>query len=168
MVPFINRPLIILLTFLLISSCEEINESVEIDRIFLDWNNPNTPGCALGIIRDGKLVYAKGYGIANLEYGIPITENSVFRIASTSKQFTAACIILLAEQGKLSLDNKLSDFYPEFPDYATKVTIRHLLHHTSGIRDYLMLAELKGLDNDDYYWVPSGTSENKANITDLS
>ena len=148
---FIKRPLIILLTFLLISSCGEIKESVEIDRIFSDWNNPNTPGCALGIIKDGKLVYARGYGIANLEYEIPITENSVFRIASNSKQFTAACIVLLVEQAKLSLDDKLSDFYPEFPDYATKITIRHLLNHTSGIRDYLALAQLKGLDHNDYY-----------------
>ena len=143
--------LLITSMMLLIYSCGEIKESVEIDRIFSDWNNPNTPGCALGIIKDGELVYAKGYGIANLEYGIPITENSVFRIASISKQFTAACIILLAEQEKLSLDNKLSDFFPEFPDYAKSITIRHLLNHTSGIRDYLSLAELKGLDDNDYY-----------------
>ena len=148
---FIKRPLIILLTFLLISSCGEIKKSVEIDRIFSDWNNPNTPGCALGIIKDGKLVYARGYGIANLEYEIPITENSVFRIASNSKQFTAACIVLLVEQAKISLDDKLSYYYPEFPDYATKITIRHLLNHTSGIRDYLALAQLKGLDHNDYY-----------------
>ena len=143
--------LLITSVILLISSCGEIKESVEIDRIFSVWDKPNTPGCALGIIKDGELIYTKGYGVANLEYEIPITENSVFRIASISKQFTAACIILLAEQGKLSLDDKLSDFYPEFPDYATSITIRHLLNHTSGIRDYLGLAELKGLDDNDYY-----------------
>ncbi|NJK98899.1 MAG: serine hydrolase [Bacteroidales bacterium] len=113
----------------------QIKENQAIDSIFSEWNKPSVPGCALGIIRDGKLIYAKGYGLANLEKNIPISTNSVFEIASTSKQFTATCIVLLAEQGKLNLDNKLSDFFPEFPDYANQITIRHLLHHTSGIRN---------------------------------
>ena len=136
---------IILISLLLVSiNCfGQIKESLAIDSIFSEWNKPNVPGCALGIIKDGKLIYAKGYGMANLEKNIPISTNSVFEIASTSKQFTAACIILLAEQGKLNLDNKLSDFFPEFPDYANQITIRHLLNHTSGIRDDGTLAFLK-------------------------
>lgn len=129
----------------------QIKESVAINRIFSEWNTADSSGCALGIMRDGQLIYAKGYGMANLEYNIPNSPSSVFRIGSTSKQFTAACTILLVEQGKLSLDKTLKDIYPDFPDYAKKITIRHLLNHTSGIRDYLQLAYLKGLGDDDFY-----------------
>jgi len=133
------------------SSFGQVKVAVSIDSIFAKWDKPGVPGCTLGIMKDGKLIYARGYGMANLEYGIRNTSNSVFRIGSTSKQFTAACIIRLAEQGKLSLDNTLDKFYPEFPAYAEKITIRHLLNHTSGIRDYLILSYLKGLGDDDYY-----------------
>ena len=129
----------------------QIKESAAINRIFSEWNTADSPGCALGIMRDGQLIYAKGYGMANLEYNIPNSPSSVFRIGSTSKQFTAACTILLVEQGKLSLDKTLKDIYPDFPGYAKKITIRHLLNHTSGIRDYLQLAYLKGLGDDDFY-----------------
>lgn len=129
----------------------QIKEAAEIDKIFSEWNKPDAPGCALGVIKDGKLIYSRGYGVANFEYNIPISDSSVFRIGSTSKQFTAACIILLARQGKLDLDNTLDKYYPDFPDYAKKITIRHLLHHTSGIRDYLMVSLLKGIRDDDYY-----------------
>lgn len=129
----------------------QIKEAAEIDKIFSEWNKPDAPGCALGVIKDGKLIYSRGYGVANFEYNIPISDSSVFRIGSTSKQFTAACIILLAQQGKLDLDDTLDKYYPDFPDYAKKITIRHLLHHTSGIRDYLMVSLLKGIRDDDYY-----------------
>lgn len=122
-----------------------------IDNLFSNWDQQNTPGCALGIFKDGEIIYAKGYGFANLEYDIPNSPNSVFRIASTSKQFTAACIILLEEQGKLSLEDNLKSFFPEFPDYAEKITIQHLLNHTSGIRDYLQLSYLKGLAEEDQF-----------------
>lgn len=129
----------------------QIKEAAEIDKIFSEWNKPDAPGCALGVIKDGKLIYSRGYGVANFEYNIPISDSSVFRIGSTSKQFTAACIILLAQQGKLDLDDTLDKYYPDFPDYAKKITIKHLLHHTSGIRDYLMVSLLKGIRDDDYY-----------------
>ncbi|UCG28179.1 MAG: beta-lactamase family protein [Bacteroidales bacterium] len=137
--------------FLPLNSFSQIWDSLAIDSIFSEWNKPNVPGCALGIIKDNKLIYTKGYGMANLEYNIPNTTNSVFRIGSSSKQFTAACIILLEEQGKLDLDDKLGDFFPEFPEYADQITVRHLLNHTSGIRDYLTLALLKGLGDDDFF-----------------
>jgi len=132
-----------------INSFGQIKENLAIDSIFSEWNKTNVPGCVLGIIRDGNLVYAKGYGLANLEKNIPNDINSVFEIASNSKQFTAACIVLLAEQGKLDLDDKLSDFFPEFPDYAHQITIRHLLNHTSGIRNDGTLAFLKNPGNND-------------------
>lgn len=129
----------------------QLKESQAIDSIFAEWNKADVPGCALGIVENGKLIYAKGYGMANLEYNIPNSASSVFRIGSTSKQFTAACIILLAEEGKLSIDDNLKKIFPDFPDYAQNITVRHLLNHTSGIRDYLQLANIKGLGNDDFY-----------------
>ena len=144
---------ILLLILISISVCSfgQIKESQAIDSIFSEWNKTDVPGCALGIIKDGALIYSKGYGLANMEYDIPNSGSAVFRIGSTSKQFTAACIVLLAEQGKLSLDNNLKSLFPDFPSYAEKITIRQLLNHTSGIRDYLMISYLKGLSDDDYY-----------------
>ncbi len=143
--------LILLFQAFLISGYGQLKEAVAIDSIFAQWDTPDSPGCALGIIKAGDLVYARGYGMANLEYDIPNSATSVFRIGSTSKQFTAACIVLLAEQGKLSLDDTLDRFFPDFPDYAGRITVRHLLNHTSGIRDYLQIAYLKGLGDDDFY-----------------
>ena len=141
----------VLICFHPIFSFGQIAESQAVDSIFAGWNNPDTPGCALGIIKNGELVYAKGYGLANMEYDIPISASSVFRIGSTSKQFTAACIVILEEQGKLTLDDRLKSFFPDFPDYAEKISIRHLLNHTSGIRDYLQIAYLRGLSGDAHY-----------------
>lgn len=147
------RKQILGLVFMSISFCSfgQIKEKESIDNIFSEWNKKDVPGCALGIIKNGKLIYSRGYGVANMEYDIANSESSVFRIGSTSKQFTAACIVILVEQRKLSLDDNLKSFFPDFPDYAEKITVRHLLNHTSGIRDYLMLSYLKGLKDDDYY-----------------
>lgn len=94
-----------------------------------------TPGVAVGVVREGQLIFNRAYGSANLELGVPMTDRTVFRLASLTKQFTAASVLLLVEQKKLSLDDKLSKFYPDFPR-GTEITIRHLLNHTSGIRDY--------------------------------
>ena len=88
-----------------------IPQSTEIDKVFVQWDKENSPGASLGIIKDGKLVYSRGYGMANLEYGIPNSSKSVFRIGSTSKQFTAASIILLAQQGKLNLNDTLDKYF---------------------------------------------------------
>ena len=128
----------------------QIAESDTIDAIFSQWDD-TTPGASVGIIMDGNLIYAKGYGLANLDYAISNTPASVFRIGSTSKQFTAACIVLLEQQGKLSFDNTLGSFFPDFPSYANTITIQQLLNHTSGIRDYLQLTYLKGYSDDDFY-----------------
>ena len=119
-------------------------EPAAVDRIFAQYDHTNTPGCALGVFRDGRVIYSRGYGMADLNQGTPITPATVFYIASTSKQFTAMSIALLAEQGKISLDDPVRKWVPELPAYADKVTIRHLVHHTSGIRDYLGLWGLSG------------------------
>lgn len=150
----INLPLfLILLPFAIFADINTISkdQSNAIDKIFTDWDKENTPGCGLGVIKDGKLIYARGYGMANLEYDIKNNSKSVYRIGSTSKQFTAASIVLLAEKGKLSLDDSLNNFFPAFPDYAKIITVRHLLNHTSGIRDYLTLSYLKGLGDNDFF-----------------
>ncbi|MDQ3755625.1 MAG: beta-lactamase family protein [Acidobacteriota bacterium] len=118
----------------------------KVDALFAQYDKPNSPGCALGVIRDGRLIYARGYGLANLEHNIPISSKTVFDIGSTSKQFAAASILLLAQQGKLSLDDDIRKLIPEIPAYDQKITIRHLLHHTSGLRDYLTLMSLAGTD----------------------
>src|SRR5216684_1853681 len=126
----------------------EEKKTVAVDEIFVDLTKAGSPGCALGVYRDGKMVYAKGYGLANLEQNVPITPQSVFDIGSTSKQFTAASILLLEKQGKLSINDDVRKYVPELPDYGQKVTILHLLNHTSGLRDYLTLMDLAGIHID--------------------
>ena len=110
-----------------------------VDAIFAKYDHTNTPGCAVGVFRNGQTIYGRGYGMADLNQGVPITTSTVFYIASTSKQFTAMSTALLAEQGKISLDDLVRKWVPELPAFADKVTIRNLVHHTSGIRDYLGL-----------------------------
>jgi CubicO group peptidase (beta-lactamase class C family) len=116
----------------------------KVDAVFAKFDRSDSPGCALGIYRDDQLVYSRGYGSANLELGVPISPATVFDIGSTSKQFTAMSILLLARDGKLALDDDVRRYVPELPAYRAPVTIRHLLHHTSGVRDYLTLMELAG------------------------
>lgn len=144
----------ILLSLLFLFSsfvCAMKTQEEAVDEIFSTWSNVDEPGAAVGVFKEGKVIYARGYGLANLEYDIPIDENSVFRIGSTSKQFTAACVVLLAEQGKLKLTDSLHSFFPEFPEYAKDITVRQLMNHNSGIRDYSALSYLKGLREGDYY-----------------
>ena len=117
-----------------------------IDRLFARWHKPDSPGCALAVIQDGEIIYNRGYGMANLENDVPISSKTAFYIGSTSKQFTAMSVLLLAEQGKLSLDDDVRKYVPEIPDSNHSITIRHLIHHTSGIPDYLSLWHLAGRD----------------------
>ncbi len=119
-----------------------------VDEVFSDLTKPGSPGCALAVYRDGKIIYAKGYGLANIEENVAITPQSVFDIGSTSKQFTAASILLLEKQGKLSIKDDVRKFIPELPNYGPPVTILQLLNHTSGLRDYLTLFELAGINID--------------------
>ena len=120
-----------------------------IDSLYNNWNSANTPGCAIGIVRNDSLIYSKGYGMVNLEYDIHNTSESIFHIASVSKQFTAWSIILLARQGKLNLDDDIHKYLAWFPDLKSKITIRNLLNHTSGIRDQWQLLAISGTRLDD-------------------
>ncbi len=137
--------------FVVDAYAQEAGLEARVDNVFAEYDNTRSPGCALGVIRDGRFVLKRGYGMANLEHGVPNSPSTVFRIGSTSKQFTAAAIVLLAAEGKLSLDDDIRRFLPEMRDYGTPLTIRHLLHHTSGVRDYLMLMNLAGRRGDDWY-----------------
>jgi CubicO group peptidase (beta-lactamase class C family) len=123
----------------------------KVDRLFTQWDKPDSPGCALAIIQNGEIIYKRGYGMANLEYDIPITPNSVFDIASNSKQFTAMCIVLLARQNRLTLDDELQKHIPEIPQYSYPITLEHLIYHTSGLRDYLTLMNMSGMINENKY-----------------
>jgi CubicO group peptidase (beta-lactamase class C family) len=117
-----------------------------VDNLFSEWNNHHSPGCSLAIIRDGKILYEHGYGMADLEHDIPISPNSAFYIASVSKQFVAMCLLLLEEEGKLSLDDNIRKYLPEFPEYNSPITIKNLIFHTSGIADFHMIWDLQGKD----------------------
>jgi CubicO group peptidase (beta-lactamase class C family) len=120
-----------------------------IDEVFKQWAKPGTPGATVAVIQDGKLAYQKGHGAANLEYDVPITPDTVFHVASVSKQFTAMSIVLLEQDGKLSLDDDVHKYLPELPDYGHRLTIRNLLQHTSGVRDQWQTLGLAGWRLDD-------------------
>lgn len=119
-----------------------------VDEVFADYTKAGSPGCAVGVYRNGRVIYSKGYGLANLEEDVPITPHSVFDIGSTSKQFTSASILLLEKQGKLSVNDDIRKYIPDLPDYGEKITILNLLNHTSGLRDYLTLMDLAGINTD--------------------
>lgn len=127
--------------------------SLQIDKVFADLQQADSPGCAVGVFRDGRILYAQGYGLASIELNAPITAQTVFDIGSTSKQFTAASILLLEQQGKLSVNDSVRKYIPELPDYSKngslqEITILNLLNHTSGTRDYLALLQLSGVSGD--------------------
>jgi CubicO group peptidase (beta-lactamase class C family) len=124
-------------------------DNAAVDAVFASWDQPDSPGCALGVAQGGDLVYSRGYGYANLDYDIPITPQTVFDVASVTKQFNAASLIMLALEGKLTLGDDIRTWLPELPAYEWPITLRHMLHHTSGLRDYLNLFPLAG--RDDYY-----------------
>lgn len=126
-------------------------ESARIEEIFQAYTNPAAPGCAVAIVKDGEVVYEGGYGCANLEYGTPITPSTVFYIASAAKQFTAMSVLLLVKQGKLALQDDIRKYVPEVPDFGKPITIRHLLHHTSGLRNYEDLITMAGWRFDDVH-----------------
>jgi len=123
----------------------------KVDALFARWNKPDTPGVVCAVMQDGKVVYAKGFGMADLEHNEPLSPDSVFYIASTSKQFTAATVALLVLDGKISLDADIQVYLPEFRNLESKVTVTQLVHHTSGIRDYFSLLALTGWRDTDYF-----------------
>ena len=120
------------------------NHSKRVDELFLTMDRPTSPGCALAVFKDGRIIHERGYGMADLDHGVHITPASVFHVASMSKQFTAASILLLAQEGKLSVDDPVRKYIPELPDFGTPITIGELIHHTSGLRDQWDLLGLAG------------------------
>ncbi|MDQ1317396.1 MAG: hypothetical protein QG588_1048, partial [Candidatus Poribacteria bacterium] len=120
-----------------------------VDMFFNRFIKHDSPGAAVAIIKDDSILYTHGYGIANMEYNIPITPSTVFDIASVSKQFTGMAILMLAQQGKLSLDDDIHKYLPEVPDFGKPITIKHLIHHTSGIRDWVEIFAMSGGRMDD-------------------
>jgi len=124
--------------FLLIIQCtqKEVTTNIKIDQIFSRFDTASSPGCALAVIQHGKVIYKQGYGLANLEYDIPITTRTIFDIASVSKQFAGLAISTLIEEGKISLDDDIHTYISEVPDFGHIITINNLIHHTSGLRDW--------------------------------
>ena len=123
----------------------------EIDALFAAWDRGDAPGCALGVVEAGELVYERGYGSANLDWQIPIDTETVFYVGSVSKQFTAAAVALLSLDGLIDLDDDIRDYFPEMPTYERPITVRHLVHHTSGLRDIYTLMALAGIRLEDVF-----------------
>lgn len=115
-----------------------------IDAVFSRFDHTDTPGCAVGISQSGRTIYERGFGMAELQYALAITPQSIFHVASVSKQFTAFAVALLAQDGKLSLDDDIRKHVPELPDYGTVITVRQLMHHVSGLRDQWQLLGYAG------------------------
>ena len=133
---------------------------VGVDKIFSKWNSTSTPGCAVGAAVAGKPVLAKGYGMADLEHDVPITPDTIFEAGSVSKQFTAAAVLLLARDGKLSIDDSVRKYIPELPDYGVPLTIRHMLTHTSGLRDWGSVEAIAG-------WPRTSRAYTHAHVLDI-
>jgi CubicO group peptidase (beta-lactamase class C family) len=121
----------------------------QVDALFAEWNREDSPGCVLGVIQGGELIYARGYGMANLDLGVPLSPHSVLHVASVSKEFTAVATGILDRQGKLSLDDDIRKHVPEMPDLGHTITLRQLIHHTSGLRDQYGLFRLAGWRDED-------------------
>jgi CubicO group peptidase (beta-lactamase class C family) len=115
-----------------------------VDQIFAAYNRAGSPGCALGVIQGGNFIFRKSYGGGSLELGVSISPESVFYMGSVSKQFTAASIVLLSERGLLSLDDDVRKYIPELPNYGHTITLREMLQHTTGLRDFLTLTDISG------------------------
>jgi len=115
------------------------------DEYLSTWSSEHAPGFALAIVKDGVMIYSKCIGMADLEHDVRINATTVFNVGSISKQFTSAAILLLEQQGKLLLDDKIKKYFPELPDYANSITIQHLMNHTSGLREMLTLQSLSGI-----------------------
>jgi CubicO group peptidase (beta-lactamase class C family) len=127
----------------------EAQSASRVDRIFARWDRPDSPGCVVGVLRRGRLVATYSYGMADLERREPITSDTVFHIASASKQFVAASVVLAEQQGLLGYDDEVRRHLPELPGRHERITIRHLLHHTSGMPDYIRLMLRSGVRLED-------------------
>src|SRR5690349_9743961 len=130
------------------ASSLDASTRARIDSVFAAYDKPGSPGCSVLARRNGSTAYARGYGLASLELGVPNSPRTVMDIGSVSKQFTAAVVLLLAQEGKLSLDDEVQRWVPEVPRMKQRVTLRHLLHHTSGWRDYTDLLVFDGMQEE--------------------
>jgi CubicO group peptidase (beta-lactamase class C family) len=120
----------------------------DVDRVFATWDRRDSPGCAMAVYKDGAILYERGYGMADLEHDVPITPATVFYAGSVSKQFTAFAAALAIQQGLFALDDPIRRHLPELPAYADAITVRHLIHHTSGLRDFYTLLSIAGRRQD--------------------
>lgn len=141
---------LLLLLFTAFSTAQVSEDKLKsIDSLFTQWNTPDHPGGAVGISIDGVPVFRKAYGLASLEYMVPNSYGTRFNIASVSKQFTAMGMVKLHIEGKLSIDDDIRKYLPELPDLGQKITFRHMLHHTSGLRSLHTLLSIAGWRSDD-------------------
>ena len=154
--PFNPHPLIRLTIYVAIVFCRGISTGLAqtvpeagIDSLFAEVDNRTSPGAVVGILLDGEVVFKQGYGLACLEYSIPNSTFTVFDIASVSKQFCGLAVAMLVEEGRLSLDDDIRRYISEVPDFGTTITIDHLVHHTSGLRDWPGTLSLAGWRMDD-------------------
>jgi CubicO group peptidase (beta-lactamase class C family) len=128
------------------------NLQAQIDAIFADYDHATTPGCAVGVVQEGQLVYGRGYGMADLERGVPITTDTVFHLASVSKQFTAACIALLEAAGEISLEDDIRRYVDFLPEYGYELKLRHLVYMTNGLEDFYDVTSLiMGIPEGNYF-----------------
>src|SRR5438874_924176 len=116
----------------------------KVDRLFSQWDRPGSAGVAIVVIKDGAVVYQHGYGYANLEHRIRVTPQTLFDVASVAKQFTGLSIAMLVQQGKIALNDDIRKYLSEVPAFGKPITIAHLLHHTSGLRDWPDTLSLSG------------------------
>ena len=148
---FLFKSLFVLFFFNASPLFSQISESTEakIDELFAQWDKISSPGATVAVTQNGKIVFSKGYGSANLEYDIPNQPSTIFHVASVSKQFTVFSILLLEADGKLSLEDDIRKHIPEVPDFGKAITLRHLAAHTSGMRDQWNLLAMAGWRLDD-------------------
>jgi CubicO group peptidase (beta-lactamase class C family) len=135
---------LILLLFPGITAAQTPDPAAKVDEIFAEWKSQESPGCTVAVSQGGKTLLSRAYGMADLEHDVPITPTTIFEAGSVSKQFTAAAALLLVQQGKLSLTDDVRKYVPELPDYGKPITIAHLIHHTSGLRDWGAVAAIGG------------------------
>ncbi|MBD0319170.1 MAG: beta-lactamase family protein, partial [Gemmatimonadetes bacterium] len=155
-----RRPTLLALLLLVPSAAQAQGEAARVDSIFARFGAPGSPGCAVAVGRDGAPLLARAYGMADLEHDVPNTPETVFEAGSVSKQFTAAAVVLLAQQGKLGLDDEARKYVPELPVYQKPITIRHLLNHTSGLRDWGTVVEVAG-------WPRGSRAHTHAHVLDV-
>jgi CubicO group peptidase (beta-lactamase class C family) len=140
--------ILILIAFFNITVFSQAIEEKKIDKLFKHWNSLKTPGCAIGVIKNNKVVLTKCYGMANLDNNIPIDNNTKFSIGSLTKQFTAYCIAILIYQGKLDLNDDIRKYLPDFPFVNDTLKIKHLIYHTNGLDDISEMIKICGYSYD--------------------